>query len=74
MKSTFKIGDLVEAVWDQDIPYPIRLRGVVVGIRQSDSLDGEARGWNLMKVYWINYINKDFYEYYDEELILISEA
>lgn len=74
MKSTFKVGDLVEAVWDQDIPHPIRLRGVVVNTRTSVSPNGKERNWKTVDVIWVNYINNDVYKYYDDELILVAEA
>lgn len=74
MKPTFKVGDLVEAVWDQNIPYPLRLRGVVVGSRPSVSPNGNQRDWRTVDVIWVNYINNDVYKYYDDELILVAEA
>jgi hypothetical protein len=65
---------LVEAVWDQNVPYPVRLRGVVINTRLSISPNGKERDWRTVDVIWVNYINNDVYKYYDDELILIAEA
>jgi len=74
VKPVFKVGDLVEAVWDQNVPYPVRLRGVVINTRPSISPNGKERDWRTVDVIWVNYINSDVYKYYDDELILIAEA
>jgi hypothetical protein len=67
----FKPGDLVVSNWERDFPDNLRLRGIVVSIRDIPvSYDHPFRNY-LISVIWANYHRSDPFDYYEDELMLI---